>query len=47
MVRDGGEVLTEDEGGVHVDGVGREGSGQDSVSLETVEDSFSGGDGGG
>ena len=47
--RDGGVVLTEDEGGVHVDGVGREDSdsGQDSVSLETVEDSFSGGGGGG
>ena len=45
--RDGGVVLTEDEGGVHVDGVGREDSGQDSVSLETVEDSFSGGEIGG
>ena len=39
----GGGGLTGVEGGVHVDGVGREDSGQDSVSLETVEDSFSGG----
>ena len=43
--RDGGGVLVGDEGGVRVDGVGREDSGQDSVSLETVEDSFSGGAG--
>ena len=42
-----GGVLIGDEGGVHVDGVGRADSGQDSVSLETVEDSFSGGNSGG
>ena len=40
--RDSDGVLIGDEGGVHVDGVGREDSGQDSV---TVENSFSGSDG--
>ena len=39
---DGGGALIGDEGGALV---GREDSGQDSVSLETVDDSFSGGDG--
>ena len=38
--RDGGGVVIGDEGGVHRDGVG-----QDSISLEPVEDAFSGGDG--
>ena len=43
--RDGGGVLIGDEGGVHVGGVGREDSdsGQDSVSLETVDSNSGGG----
>ena len=46
VLGDGGCRLGEDVRGVVPEdsGVGREDSGQDSVSLETVEDSFSGGD---